>query len=93
MKEGAIDSTELNKIVEAEAVRQRDYLVALGYNADLPSQGVRMTEADVKTSKEAFEAESKKISESLADIFVGEKRANDPLREKARLALINGRAA
>lgn len=93
MKEGAVDETELGKMVEAEAIRQRDYLVALGFNADIPAQGVRMTEAELKAAEGQNDKDAKAAVESLADIFAGEKREGDPLREKARLAFINGRAA
>ncbi len=93
MKEGALDETELAKMVEAEAVRQRDYLVALGYNADLPAQGVRMTEAELKTTGEQQAKEAAALMESVADIFVGPAKKDDPLREGARIAFINGRAA
>lgn len=93
MKEGAIDPVELAKMVEAEAVRQRDYLVALGYGNDIPAVGVRMTEAELKQTETEREAEMKQVTESLADILVGEKRENDPLRERARLAVMKGRAA
>lgn len=93
MKEGAIDPVELAKMVEAEAVRQRDYLVALGYGKDIPAVGVRMTEAELKQTETEREAEVKQVTESLADILVGEKRENDPLRERARLAVMKGRAA
>lgn len=93
MKEGALDQVELGKMVEAEAVRQRDYLVALGYGADIPAVGVRMTEAEVKQTETERAAETKQVAESLADILIGGKREGDPLRDKARLAVINGRAA
>lgn len=93
MKEGAVDETELGKMVEAEAVRQRDYLVALGFNSDLPAQGVRMTEAELKQTDEQRAKESTALVESLADIFVGEKRDGDKLRDGARLAFVKGRAA
>ncbi len=93
MKEGVIDQVELGKMVEAEAVRQRDYLVALGYGADIPAVGVRMTEAELKQTETERDAEMKQVTESLADILVGEKRENDPLRDKARLAIVKGRVA
>lgn len=93
MKEGSIDPVELAKMVEAEAVRQRDYLVALGYGNDIPAVGVRMTEAELKQTETERDAEMKQVTESLADILVGEKRENDPLRERARLAVMKGRAA
>jgi hypothetical protein len=93
MKEGAIDETELGKMVEAEAIRQRDYLVALGYGSDIPAVGVRMTEAELKQTETQREAESTQVMESLAEIFVGEKREGDPLREKARVTFMKGRAA
>ena len=93
MKEGAIDEAELGKMVEAEAIRQRDYLVALGYGNDIPAVGVRMTEAELKLTETQREAETKGVKEALADIFVGDKRDGDTLREKARVAFINGRAA
>ncbi len=93
MKEGAIDEAELGKMVESEAIRQRDYLVALGYGQDIPAVGVRMSEAELKQTETQREAETKGMKEALADIFVGDKRDGDTLREKARVAFINGRAA
>lgn len=93
MKEGKIDEPEFTKMIEAEAVRQRDYLMALGWNTDAASQGLRMSEAeiaadDTKTGKNFEEAIS-----NVVDIFVGAKREGDPLRESARTAFAKGRVA
>jgi hypothetical protein len=52
-----------------------------------------MTEAELKQTETQREAETKGVKEALADIFVGDKRDGDTLREKARVAFINGRAA
>ncbi len=52
-----------------------------------------MSESEVKATEAERERESKAVVESLAEIFIGEKREGDPLREKARVAFISGRAA
>jgi hypothetical protein len=92
MKEGAVDETELGKMVEAEAVRQRDYLIALGYGNDIPAVGVRMTEAELQAQHKAVETETGAVAEALADIFLGEAK-DDEANKKARLAIVKGRAA
>lgn len=93
MKEGKIDEPQFTKMIEAEAVRQRDYLMALGWNTDAASQGLRMSEAeiaadDTKTGKNFEEAIG-----NVVDIFVGAKKEGDPLRESARTAFAKGRVA
>lgn len=93
MKEGAVNEVELGKMVEAEAIRQRDYLMQLGYNGDLASQGVRMTEAETKALETKHEEHFKEAVTNLVDIFVGVEDKSNPLRTAAREAFTKGRAA
>lgn len=93
MKEGALDTVELNKMVEAEAVRQRDYLMALGYSADIPAQGMRMTEAELKAKEGDHEKNFKESVGGLVDIFVGAEDKSNVLRMTARESFLKGRTA
>lgn len=91
VKEGAVDEVELTKMVEAEAVRQKDYLVALGWNSDVLSQGVRMTEAELKADSTKNEESVKEALSEIADIFVGPAKKGNELRESARESFMKGR--
>lgn len=93
LKEGAVDAVELNKMVEAEAVRQRDYLMALGYGSDIQSQGVRMTEAELKAQEGSHEKHFTEAVNGLVDIFVGPEEKSNVLRMQARESFLKGRTA
>lgn len=94
---GQVDDKKLGELVEAKAKEWVELMPALGYHSNPAALGQRMTEAEVKTDIAAFDADKVKISERLADIFVGPKLAkedsNRGMRKAARLAFIEGRAA
>lgn len=99
MKEGKLDQAELAKLVESEAAKETTFLMELGYNVNPASIGTKFTEADVKADIEQFGKDQAKVSERLADIFVGPKlpKTSSPekleAREAARAAFVEGRAA
>lgn len=91
MKEGKIDAVELAKLVEAEAVREKNFLMELGWNSDVLSQGVRMTEAELKADSTKNEESVKEALSEIADIFVGPAKKGNELRESARESFMKGR--
>lgn len=97
---GQVDQKKLGELVEAKAKEWIELMPALGYTSNPAALGTRMTEAEVKTDIAAFEVDQAKVSEALADIFVGKKFGkgivDDDKREarkEARKAFLEGRAA
>lgn len=97
MKEGKLDAEAITKMVEAEAVREANFLMELGYGDQVPSRGTRMTEAELKENVKAESEERTQIMEGLADLFVGPKlnkgQEGRDTRKAARAAFTEGRAA
>ena len=91
IKEGKLDTEGLTKMVEADAKREAQYLIEMGYGDHIAGFGATttLTEAQVKESTEAFDKKAKESAEALADIFVGPANGGK-MREASRKAFIEG---
>jgi len=91
------DSKELAKLIEAEAVIERDFLVELGL--PIQSVGVRMTEKELEADGKSHEKAFDEAMGSMVDLFVGPKLPKDgdlaarERRKAARKIFREGRAA
>ena len=91
------DSKELAKLIEAEAVIERDFLVELGL--PIHSVGVRMTEKEIEADGKNHDKAFEEAMESMVDMFVGPKLPKDgdigarERRKAARKIFREGRAA
>lgn len=99
LKEGKLDTEAIGKLIEAEAVREADFLMQLGYG-DVRGMGKRLTEAELTAQVKVNENNFAETMNALADVFVGPKLvkgAADPqlreARKAARKNFVNGRAA
>lgn len=95
------EAKDLNALIESEAASEAQFLQELGYG-NVAGFGVRISEADAEKQFKESETEHKeayaKIMEWGADMFVGRKLRTGSdeekaLRDEAREAFMNGRAA
>ena len=97
IKEGKLDTEGLTKMVEADAKREAQYLIEMGYCDHIAGFGATttLTEAQAKEVVEGREKDTKQVLEGLADLFVGgtSQAPNKELRESSRALFIAGRAA
>jgi hypothetical protein len=96
LKEGKLDTEAIGKLIEAEAIREANFLMELGYG-DVRGIGKRITEAEMKELEKADEGKFEETMTRLAEIFVGPKLpkgdAKRQARKVAREAFLKGRAA
>lgn len=97
LKEGKLDADAIGKLIEAEAVKEANFLMELGYGQGIPSLGKAVTEKEQREAETAAADEYKESLTNLAEIFVGPKLPKgDPKRDArkaARKGFVEGRAA
>lgn len=98
--DGTVDDKKLGELVEAKAKEWIELLPALGITDNPAAFGTRMTEAEVTADIKVFESDKDRVSEALADVFIGKKltkgstsEESRQLRKEARKSFMEGRAA
>ena len=97
LKEGKLDTEAIGKLIEAEAVKEAEFLIELGLG-DPRGIGKPLTEAELKAQVTEAETETTEIMEGLANIFHSTEKPAKGTPEhrrwkEARKGFLKGRAA